>query len=106
MESGIELTHHTVCHKRRLKQGVAHELPLIGTWTTSVSLHLALSSLPTFFPVLLSCLILLILSPISIHRSPPVLTHVAQTAGQFSLNRARVNASRGPTPSAGSIAPE
>ncbi|GFN94965.1 hypothetical protein PoB_002147100 [Plakobranchus ocellatus] len=32
-------------------------------------------------------------------------TYAAQSAGHFSLNRAWVNLSRGPTPSAGSIAP-
>ncbi|GFN91120.1 Gag-like protein [Plakobranchus ocellatus] len=34
-----------------------------------------------------------------------MLTHAAQSAGHFSSNRAWVNPSRNPTPSAGSIAP-
>ncbi|GFN99158.1 hypothetical protein PoB_002566400 [Plakobranchus ocellatus] len=55
---------YCACRKRRLKQGVAHEMPLSGTWATSLSLHLALSSILTSFPAL---------SSTSIHRSPPVL---------------------------------
>ncbi|GFO09038.1 receptor-type tyrosine-protein phosphatase f [Plakobranchus ocellatus] len=43
----IDLPYCT-CHKRQLKQGVAHELPLSGRWVTSLSLHLALSFIPTF----------------------------------------------------------
>ncbi|GFO14565.1 hypothetical protein PoB_004107000 [Plakobranchus ocellatus] len=56
---------HCACRKRRLKQDVAHELPLVITWVTSLFLHLALSSLPTSFPELSSfyfsssCLLLL-----------------------------------------------
>ncbi|GFN83682.1 hypothetical protein PoB_001018800 [Plakobranchus ocellatus] len=60
---------YCACRKRRLKQSVVHELPLSGTWATSLSLHLALSSLPTSFPALSSRLLLLLLSFTSIHRS-------------------------------------
>ncbi|GFO19365.1 hypothetical protein PoB_004587000 [Plakobranchus ocellatus] len=64
---------YCACRKRRLKQGVAHELPLSGTWATSLSLHLALSSILTSFPALSSRPLLLTLSSTLIHRSPPVL---------------------------------
>ncbi|GFO18978.1 hypothetical protein PoB_004548300 [Plakobranchus ocellatus] len=65
---------YCACRKRRrLKQDVAHELPLSGTWATSLSLHLALSSILTSFPALSSHPLLLTRSSTSIHRNPPVL---------------------------------
>ncbi|GFO25732.1 hypothetical protein PoB_005223700 [Plakobranchus ocellatus] len=50
------------CRKKQLKQGVAHELPLSGTWATSLSLYLALPSILSSFHALSSRLLLLLLS--------------------------------------------
>ncbi|GFO32969.1 hypothetical protein PoB_005947400 [Plakobranchus ocellatus] len=73
---------YCACRKRRLKQGVAHELPFSGTWATSLSLHLALSSIPTSFPALSFHLLLLLLSTTSIHRRPPVLGIIERPPSQ------------------------
>ncbi|GFN76787.1 hypothetical protein PoB_000329300 [Plakobranchus ocellatus] len=45
-------TPYCACRKRRLKQGVALELPLSGAWATYHFPYLALSSILTSFPVL------------------------------------------------------